>query len=279
MLSVLLIMLCSGLLGATISTGLSDNGRTWLAWRWGAVTGVGAALLVPLFLQTVSSRLLADLLGTAPATEQYFVFGGFCLLAAISSKRFITTLSERVLQEAKAAAQQAAEARSEVRALATQAEETRDVALAAVDAAHYGLSEAPAAKGRAAPPASAAVVVEPGPAEDDPWAHAFGERAEAQGRRLEARIKEVRGRPGWCTVALRVVGTDPRRPLEGTVQFFLHPTFMNYTPTVAVQDGAAELSFTSWGAFTVGALCDGGQTRLELDLAAHPDAPEPWRSR
>lgn len=278
MLSVLLIMLCSGLLGATISTGLSDNGRTWLAWRWSAVTGVGAALLVPLFLQTVSSRLLADLLGATPATEQYFVFGGFCLLAAISSKRFITSLSERVLQEAKAAVQQAAEARSEVRALATQAEETRDVALAAVDSAHYGLSEAPAAQGRAAPRGMEGPVA-PGPDGEDPWAHAFGERAEAQGRRLEARIKAVRGRAGWCTVALRVVATDPRRPLEGTVQFFLHPTFSNYTPTVPVQDGVAELSLTSWGAFTVGALCDGGQNRLELDLAAHPDAPEPWRSR
>jgi hypothetical protein len=33
------------------------------------------------------------------------------------------------------------------------------------------------------------------------------------------------------------------------------------------------------GAFTVGVLADDGDTRLELDLSAVPDAPADWRGR
>lgn len=279
MLSVLLIMLCSGLLGATISTGLSDNGRTWLAWRWSAVTGVGAALLVPLFLQTVSSRLLADLLGATPAhgavlrVRRILPAGGH-LLQALHHE---PVRAGAAGGEGGRAAGGGGAFRSPRACHPGGRQKTRDVALAAVDGAPRA-ERGPGCAGEG----GAAGDGRTGGARAG-WggslAHAFGERAEAQARRLEARIKAVRGRAGWCTVALRVVATDPRRPLEGTVQFFLHPTFSNYTPTVPVQDGVAELSLTSWGAFTVGALCDGGQNRLELDLAAHPDAPEPWRSR
>lgn len=35
----------------------------------------------------------------------------------------------------------------------------------------------------------------------------------------------------------------------------------------------------SYGAFTVGVALDGGETRLELDLAFHPDFPVGWRQR
>jgi hypothetical protein len=43
--------------------------------------------------------------------------------------------------------------------------------------------------------------------------------------------------------------------------------------------GVAELSIDAWGAFTVGAVADGGLTRLELDLAEHPDFPAEFRAR
>jgi hypothetical protein len=69
-------------------------------------------------------------------------------------------------------------------------------------------------------------------------------------------------------------------PLTGVVQFFLHPTFNNDKPIVTVGPyGVAELNLKAWGAFTVGALADDGQTRLELDLSTLDTAPVQFRNR
>jgi hypothetical protein len=69
-------------------------------------------------------------------------------------------------------------------------------------------------------------------------------------------------------------------PLRGAVRFYLHDTFLNDRPVVSVSPaGVAELSIDAWGAFTVGAVADGGLTRLELDLAEHPDFPADFRPR
>jgi DNA-binding MarR family transcriptional regulator len=85
------------------------------------VIGIAASFLVPLFLQMISSDLLHR--GTSNHLV-LFVFAGFCLIAAVSSKAFIRTLSEQVLKEARAAMAEAQEARQEAsnaRATASQA--------------------------------------------------------------------------------------------------------------------------------------------------------------
>ena len=65
----------------------------------------------------------------------------------------------------------------------------------------------------------------------------------------------------------------------GSVQFFLHDTFANSKPVVAVgPNGVAELTLDAWGAFTVGAIADFGLTRLELDLAELDEAPSSFKS-
>ena len=64
------------------------------------------------------------------------------------------------------------------------------------------------------------------------------------------------------------------------VQFFLHDTFRNQRPVVTVgSDGVAELKLRAWGAFTVGALADEGQTKLELNLEELETAPQEFRDR
>jgi hypothetical protein len=66
------------------------------------IIGVGASFLVPLFLAIISSDLVElDKLNQS----KILVFFGFCLIAAISSKKFIVTISERVLKEAREAKQ------------------------------------------------------------------------------------------------------------------------------------------------------------------------------
>jgi DNA-binding transcriptional ArsR family regulator len=63
--------------------------------------GTSASFLVPLFLNTISSNLLVDLLKPNAAPTIPFVFGGFCLLGAIFSKALIQTLTQKIIQGLK----------------------------------------------------------------------------------------------------------------------------------------------------------------------------------
>ncbi|GKX27678.1 hypothetical protein SH1V18_01580 [Vallitalea longa] len=58
--------------------------------------GMGASLLVPLFLNMISSDIIKQ-----AETNDYMllVFIGFCLIASISSKSFINSISEKILKE------------------------------------------------------------------------------------------------------------------------------------------------------------------------------------
>jgi len=123
---------------------------------------------------------------------------------------------------------------------------------------------------------------------DDPQKGQWGGQSERDGRRLRATVGEGRDRyagraysdvfSGWFMVQLIVEPTDGH-PMEGEVEFHLHPSFNPPIVRVPVQAGRAILEHYSWGAFTVGALADNGRTRLELDLATLSDAPNVFRAR
>ena len=267
--TVVAIMLAAGLSGGLVNWALtSSDGSDKRPWWSHVLTGIAGAFLVPLFLHITSSDLLAKLSdGSGAGGSTSLVFAGFCLVAAISSKAFIQSLSKRVLQMAEEAKKTADEAVETAKAATA-------VSLAAQDQAEY-----------LAPPAAAAaagvVTISRGQTPDDPWKGQFGGSKESTGRILEAKFHPVPDTQGeLVVVTLTVRSTDPRNKLTGDVQFYLHDTFPNPTPVVPVgPNGTATLNLTSWGAFTVGALADGGKTKLELDLADLPDAPEPFRSR
>ena len=65
-------------------------------WKY-VLLGIGSAILVPAFLKMIASDLIKE---SSPYDNiNYFIFSGFCLVAAIFSKRFITTISEKVLKD------------------------------------------------------------------------------------------------------------------------------------------------------------------------------------
>ena len=102
----------------------------------------------------------------------------------------------------------------------------------------------------------------------DPNKGKFSGSPQANGRVLEAQITPAAGPDSAaCDVVLRVRSIDPARPLAGAVTFHLHPTFKPTPRDVSVVNGIAELKITSWGVFTVGAVADNGETKLELDLS------------
>ena len=79
---------------------------------------------------------------------------------------------------------------------------------------------------------------------------------------------------------MKVKSTNKNNPLKGDVYFYLHPTFPKMRMRVPA-DGKNEVEtiVSAYGAFTVGAVVDNGQTKLELDLATLPDAPPEFRKR
>jgi DNA-binding HxlR family transcriptional regulator len=121
------IMAVAGALGGSINHFLTrDDAKESYLGRC-LLVGVGASFLVPLFLRMVSSNLV-DPKTDLPSTN-YLVFFGFCLLAAISSKAFIQTLSDRLLKlaedakvEAQTANKKADETQKDVKDLEATAE-------------------------------------------------------------------------------------------------------------------------------------------------------------
>jgi hypothetical protein len=91
--------------------------------------GIGAAFLIPLFLKMISSNIISS-----SENLDYLVFAGFCLVAAIFSHRFISTIGDKVLQAAYRAEKAALESRqkSEIiqRELLSAKERIEDVKLA-----------------------------------------------------------------------------------------------------------------------------------------------------
>lgn len=123
--------------------------------------------------------------------------------------------------------------------------------------------------------------IQPGKSANDPWKGVFGGKSldNVRGRVLEAEVEPLRASPGWFSVTLKVSTLPGARPLEGDVIFFLHDTFPNPKPVVKAAHDTAVLRVKAWGAFTTGVLADGGETRLELDLADLEKAPMEFRTR
>lgn len=95
--------------------------------------GIGAAFIVPLMLNMIQSNLITyDDQKCKP--ESYLIFAGFCLISAIFSRRFITTIGEKILETAKRAEQTTKENTRKIestqREISSNTEKIEDVKLA-----------------------------------------------------------------------------------------------------------------------------------------------------
>ena len=74
--------------------------------------------MVPVFLNTISSRLIAEITGieiTSEILSKLLILAGFCLLAAVSSRAFIRSMTDRLLREVSAAKKEAKEAKEQAK--------------------------------------------------------------------------------------------------------------------------------------------------------------------
>lgn len=90
--------------------------------------GVVASACVPLFLSLTRSNILVSMLAirSNDRLSSFLIFGGLCVIAAFLGRSFITTISERVLQQVK-------EAREEAKEAAKKADIAQETALEVAD--------------------------------------------------------------------------------------------------------------------------------------------------
>lgn len=67
------------------------------------VVGIGASFLVPVVLALVNSDLITE---SSQDATRFLIFTGFCLIAAIASRFVVTSVSDRILSEARRAREQ-----------------------------------------------------------------------------------------------------------------------------------------------------------------------------
>jgi hypothetical protein len=112
--TVLAIILAAGMLGGLINFFIADPAtETPLEWWKHVIIGVGAAFMVPVFLNMISSKLVEDISGAslnAAVLQKLLVLAGFCLVAAVSSRAFIRSLTDRILKEVREAKREARQA-------------------------------------------------------------------------------------------------------------------------------------------------------------------------
>ena len=241
---------------------------------------------MPLFLKSVDSKIL-DTLHVDPMNG--LLLFSYCTLASISARHFITSITEQVFKkidtikkDTESTKQELDKTKQDVEKAKSASQSTTNLALALNDAARLNTIDLlTAGPQQRTPPAVLNLTdaaLQATLQKDDPWKDLFGKVSEQNGRKLAAKLDPVEGQPGLAVISMTVTSTDAKKPLTGKVQYFLHPTFQNCMPEVNVVDGKALLRLISYGAFTVGVLCDNEATKLELDLAQIPGAWEPWKS-
>jgi hypothetical protein len=123
MLSWLLaILLICGVIGGITSYLLEGDLKEpfhWPNFIKYLLLGLVASFTVPLFLNTISSTLVRDALASRhpDSIVKLLVISGFCLVAAVSSKKFITSLTDRLISEVESTRKIAQDAEDKVNLL------------------------------------------------------------------------------------------------------------------------------------------------------------------
>ncbi|NER15032.1 hypothetical protein GWK08_16370 [Leptobacterium flavescens] len=111
---IVLIVAIGGLAGLTNYLLLYYKGMITQKWEVlrHLLSGIGAAILVPLLLNMMSSDLIRHTDDYDPIN--YFVFAGFCFVAGYFSDRFINTIGDKILKDIENTRNKADQALSQV---------------------------------------------------------------------------------------------------------------------------------------------------------------------
>ena len=116
------VMLIAGTIGGIINSFNAEDSERVLTWWKHILIGIAASFMVPLFFSMISSDMIVSIRGIqdkqAGDPSKLFVLAGFCLVASISSRAFIRTISNKLIQDIQNATQTANEAKSKASEIA-----------------------------------------------------------------------------------------------------------------------------------------------------------------
>ncbi|MBX7156447.1 MAG: hypothetical protein K1X91_15940 [Bacteriodetes bacterium] len=111
--------------------------------------------------------------------------------------------------------------------------------------------------------------------DSDPWFHKFGQASNVNGVTLSATVQSETS--SLYKVVITLTGDENNLPNGSLAIIFIHPTFYRYKRYFRVKNNMVQLTLYSVGSFTVGALVNGGDTKLELNLAELPGVPKKFK--
>jgi hypothetical protein len=272
--TIILIIIISGLIGGCVNYyyGLkqdSENDKVNSLNR-SIIVGIGAAMIVPIFLQITQSNILNGL--RSQSLNDYILFISFCVLAGISSTRFITSVSDSVLSRIG----ELESKQVQVEKKQEQVERKTDT-IAAVTQQRIGTKTSEITKQLIQ--VTNTEIKSQSRNLDDPHKGEYGDREDNDFKVSVDKIPDPNIK-GWYNLTYKVVAKDPSKTkLEGKVRFHLHPTFTPDVETVDVINGVAKLNKIAWGAFTIGVEILSTGSKLELDLGDEPDLPDDFKNR
>ncbi|MGN7763482.1 YEATS-associated helix-containing protein [Paenibacillus sp. 22594] len=97
---IIILLVVSGVFGGAVNFLSTTNDKQSIFGNYellkSILIGVAASLLVPLFLNTISSNLIPE---SESDPNKLLVLIGFCLVASISSKSFIQLMTNKMMKE------------------------------------------------------------------------------------------------------------------------------------------------------------------------------------
>jgi hypothetical protein len=97
-LLIIITMLVAGFFGGITNYFKVKQEKKIQPFLGDVLMGICASFLVPLFLNIISSDLIRE---STFGSYKFFVFFGFCLAAALSSKAFIQSISDKLVNDIK----------------------------------------------------------------------------------------------------------------------------------------------------------------------------------
>jgi hypothetical protein len=304
---VILLMIGAGILGGTVNYFLPANEKDGIKIRkllTCILLGIGATMLVPLFLEIAKSSILDNLkfksipVPTAEAAyppsevlKNYLIYFAYCVVAAAAGFRFIDSVIRSVVkeQENTQLKEENTKKTEKIEKLVAQnqinqIDEEKHLKEKIIESIQLESKALHANENASTSILKTISLLPPITNPDDPQKGRFGGRPEVNGRKLSAEVK-ASVFPKFYNVKLIVESTDlTNNPLNSDVIFYIHdsfnPSIFTYTKDEFSADGkAVEDDILSYGAFTVGAITDNGKTLLELDLGKDNSFPEDFRDR
>lgn len=271
------------------------------------LVGFAGTIIVPLFLSLGGNGLLKQ---SETDPINYFAFAGFCVLGAIFARDFLNSMGKTLLKRVDDLDKKIDEKVSE--ALRMKEEAQKESSQKAIDSTQLLRNEFQKRFTEVALPEKRAIFksIENSEEETGNIARSLADTIKEIDRKIDENVSRVIGRAPfndiqknqwggkqrandreitatvkklrkfWYKINITVKSTNTERPLESPVLLYVHDTFQyrNNRIILDVEDNSvAKEELRAVGSFTVGAVCDNGDTILELDLAELPGVDQEFK--